>query len=410
MLLSGGNSAYAAAGSLDPTFGTGGKVETAFGRPVIPSTVLLQSTGKIVVVAGFDNTPTATESFGVVRYRTNGALDTSFGGQGVSLADFTNFINSPASAAVQSDDKIVVAGVAQSADGTLSEFAVARFNANGGLDASFGTGGKVTTNFVGVQAGGVSNPARVVLVQTDGKILVIGTASKCAKCVHNTAWARYTSNGVLDPTFGSGGTQLTNLFGGAPNAAAELSNGDLLTIAGSVIAQFSSSGALRTVVTGGAPVATSVGGTNVFQRDGKYLLAQGAVGEAGIKDIDIQVFRFSVGVDWAFSNPPFDFGPDVPAADTANAIVVQPDAKIVVGGINSPDASSESFGIARLNPDGSLDPTFGTGGAVATAFAGAQASVSAMVLQADGKIIAAGQALRNPSGAVNLLLARYLGQ
>ena len=195
VLLSGGFSAYAAAGSLDTTFGTGGKVETSFGIPVIPLTVLLQSTGKIIVVAGFDNTATATESFGVVRYLSNGVLDTTFGNKGVSMADFTIFINSPNSAAVQPDNKIVVAGEAQSADGTVSEFAIARFNANGGLDSTFGTGGKVTTNFVGVQAGGVSNPAKIVLLQTDGKIVVIGAASKCAKCVHNTAWARYTSNG-----------------------------------------------------------------------------------------------------------------------------------------------------------------------------------------------------------------------
>jgi uncharacterized delta-60 repeat protein len=377
---------------------------------VIPSTVLLQSTGKIIVVAGFNNTVIATESFGVVRYRANGVLDTTFGGQGVSLAALTNFINSPNAAAVQPDDKIVVAGEAQSADGTVSEFAVVRFNANGGLDSSFGTGGKVTTNFVGVQAGGVSNPAKLVLLQTDGKILVIGTASKCARCVHNTAWARYNPNGTLDPTFGSGGTHLTNVFGGPPNAAAELSNGDFLTIAGSVIAQFSSSGTLRTAVTAGTIVATSVGGSNVFQRDGKYLLAQGAFGEAGVSDTDIQVFRFGCGVDWAFTNPPFDFGPDVPAADSASAIVIQPDAKIVVGGISRPDSSSENFGVARLNPDGSLDLTFGAGGKVTTAIAGALAGISAMVLQPDGKIVAAGQALRNSTGAVNLLLARYLGQ
>src|SRR5436190_5473956 len=113
-LAAGGYSAYAAAGSLDPTFGSGGKVETAFGIPVIPSTVLLQSTGKIIVVAGFDNTATATESFGVVRYLPNGVLDASFGSRGMSMADFTNFINSPNSAAVQPDNKVIVAGEAQS--------------------------------------------------------------------------------------------------------------------------------------------------------------------------------------------------------------------------------------------------------------------------------------------------------
>jgi len=104
------------------------------------------------VVAGFDNTTIATEAFGVVRYLPNGTLDTSFGNHGRTIAAFTNFLNSPNSAAVQSDGKIVVAGEASSADGTLSEFAVARLNENGGLDGSFGTGGKVTTNFVGAQA------------------------------------------------------------------------------------------------------------------------------------------------------------------------------------------------------------------------------------------------------------------
>jgi len=213
VVVCGAYSVYAAAGALDAAFGSGGKVETSFGNPVIPTAVLMQSGGTIVVVAGFDNTPAATEAIGVVRYGANGVLDTSFGTRGVSLANFTNFINSPNAAAVQSDNKVVVAGEATSSDGTLSEFAVARFNANGGLDTGFGTGGKVTTNFVGVQPGGVSNPAKVVTVQTDGKILVIGSASTCAKCLHSTAWARYTSTGSLDTTFGSGGTQLTTSLG-----------------------------------------------------------------------------------------------------------------------------------------------------------------------------------------------------
>src|SRR2546428_12703625 len=138
MFYSSGYSVYAAAGSLDPTFGTGGKV--AFGSPVIPSTVLLQSTGKIDVVAGFDNTAMATESFGVVRDRPNGLLDTSFGGQGVSLAASTNFINSPNSAGVQPDDKIVVAGEAHSADGTTRGVAVSRLYADSVHDYCIGNG------------------------------------------------------------------------------------------------------------------------------------------------------------------------------------------------------------------------------------------------------------------------------
>lgn len=147
----------------------------------------------------------ATESFGVVRYLTNGRLDTTFGTGGRKQTAFTNFINSPTSLALQPDGKMVVAGAASSADGTLSEFAVARFNANGAPDTRFGAGGRVTPNFVGVMPGGVSNPANVVLIQPDGKIPVGGGASTCGQCVKNTALARYNADGSLDATFGNGG-------------------------------------------------------------------------------------------------------------------------------------------------------------------------------------------------------------
>jgi len=191
-----------------------------------------------------------------------------------------------------------------------------------------------------------------------------------------------------------------------PNAVAELSNGDLLTIAGSVIAEFSPSGTLRPAVTGGTIAATSSGGTNVFQSDGRFLLAQAALGPGGVRGTDIRVFRFALGVDWAFVNPSFGFGTNT--ADSATAIVLQRDLRILVGGTSSPDSSSESLGLARLSPDGSLDLTFGSGGRVTTAFSGAFVGVSALTLQSDGKIVAAGQALRNSTGAVNLVLARYL--
>jgi uncharacterized delta-60 repeat protein len=104
------------------------------------------------------------------------------------------------SVAIQKDGKVVVTRDAQSADGTLSESAIARFNVNSSLDSTFGKGGQMTTNFVGVQTGGVSNPAKLRLVQTDGKILVSGTASRCAKCGTRTALARYNSDGNLGLT------------------------------------------------------------------------------------------------------------------------------------------------------------------------------------------------------------------
>jgi uncharacterized delta-60 repeat protein len=174
--------ANASAGGLDPSFGTGGVVITSanYNGSAPPSDVMPQPDGKILVIAQLTD-PATDGDFGVLRYQASGAADTSFGTSGQATAAFTNFINTPYDAALQPDGKIVVVGDAESADGTLNEFAVARFNANGILDSGFGTGGKVTTNFVGVHSGGESNPAYVVLVQPDGKIIVGGSASTAAK-------------------------------------------------------------------------------------------------------------------------------------------------------------------------------------------------------------------------------------
>jgi uncharacterized delta-60 repeat protein len=173
-----------------------------------------------------------------------------------------------------------------------------------------------------------------------------------------------------------------------------------MTIAGSVLAQFGPTGVLQTAVTGGTIVAASAGGTNVFQPDGRYLLVQGATDVFDSVDRDIQVIRSPAtgGVDWAFNNPSFDLG--------AAAVVVQPDGKILVAG-TSPTAGS--LGLGRLNSDGSLDASFGSGGTVSTGISGEQVSGTAMVLQPDGKIVVIGQALINSTGAVNLVVARYLG-
>jgi uncharacterized delta-60 repeat protein len=155
--------AWGAAGSLDPSFGSGGKVVTGFGHNTRALDATLQSDGKLVVAMALDNPPISTQAFAVVRYLPNGALDVSFGKNGLAKVSFTNFINTPNFVAIQPDGKIVVGGEAQSADGSVDEFAMARFNANGSLDTSFGSRGKVTTNFLTTHAGGFHEAANVVL-------------------------------------------------------------------------------------------------------------------------------------------------------------------------------------------------------------------------------------------------------
>jgi uncharacterized delta-60 repeat protein len=401
--------ALAAAGALDPTFGSGGTVTTVFSSSVIPADVALQADGKILVAAGFDNVSIATEAFGVVRYNANGSLDTAFGTKGRALTSFTNFINSPAAMALQSDGKIIVVGNATSADGKLSEFAIARWNTNGTLDSSFGSGGKVTTNFVGVMTGGVSNPATAVILQGDGKIIVAGVASQAARLPHLTALARYLSNGSLDSSFGTGGTTSVAAIG-APTSLALGQNGDIFTLGancGVPIVEFTPTGSLDNGVIPEAILATSSNGASAFQADGRFVVA----GSSGpISDVEIKATRFNIdgAVDGTFFNVPFNLG--TPAGQTSSSVQgvgFQSNGQVILGGAFSTNTNS-IFGIARLNSDGSLDSGFGNGGTVTTSFMNSDL-VNAVAVQSNEDIVAVGTTLNKTTGNTQLALARYLG-
>src|SRR5262249_6508072 len=129
---------------------------------------------------------------------SGGALDTTFGQGGAVLTHFGAFNNDQAQAiAVQSDGKIVVVG---SGGSTGNDFEVVRYNPNGSLDTSFGSGGKVTTDFAGR-----GDAAQAVVIQSDGKIVVVGSAYMGSTTGTDFALARYNSNGSLDTSFGIGG-------------------------------------------------------------------------------------------------------------------------------------------------------------------------------------------------------------
>src|SRR5579863_6611279 len=121
------------AGSLNTTFGTGGIVTATFGgHSMMPLTAIEQASGKIVVIAGFNNETIATEAFGVARFTSKGKLDPTFGTHGVTLAAFTDFLNMPSSAAVQPDGAIVMVGCSETTQGGFG-FAMARFTRDGQL-------------------------------------------------------------------------------------------------------------------------------------------------------------------------------------------------------------------------------------------------------------------------------------
>jgi uncharacterized delta-60 repeat protein len=168
--------------------------------------VAIQGDGKIVV-AGYtstlSNTPVHTA---VVRYDANGILDTSFGGSGKIITAVSASLDSGTSVAVQSDGKIVVAGA--SSNGSNSDFAMLRYHSNGTLDTSFNGSGIVTTDL-----GSNEDNARSLILQTDGKIVAAGYYSNgsnrdFAWVRYNNNGSLDTSmngTGIITTAIGSGG-------------------------------------------------------------------------------------------------------------------------------------------------------------------------------------------------------------
>ena len=137
---------FKANGSLDTSFNGTGKVVTTFGGDgdAEGQGVAAQSDGKTVVV-GYA-TVGGVQRFAVERYKTDGALDTSFGGTGRVLTAVGISGSNATGVALQKDGKIVVAGYAVNNSGRIYDFACLRYNADGSLDQSFGDHGKVTTD------------------------------------------------------------------------------------------------------------------------------------------------------------------------------------------------------------------------------------------------------------------------
>jgi uncharacterized delta-60 repeat protein len=383
-------------GSLDPTFGNGGKVLTDLGVGAgVPSDAVLQPNGDIVISGGF----------GVARYLPTGKLDTTFGSGGLASTGFAGG-ESGTGVALQPDGKIIWVGSQGNpsfpAGGTFS-FAVARFTANGTLDTSFGTGGQASVEFFAPPMQGAQEFARAVLVQPDGKILVAGSArqGQIRFAPIQGALARFNANGTLDTSFGTGGKILSS--SGGITALGLDAAGNIFTLP--TRAEFSPTGQADTGVTPAAITASSHGGSSIFLPSGQFVQAN-TIGVAK-HDVDVQVQRFNADGSIASASPAFDYsgaaGLDQ-AIDSAGAVAVQANGQAVAGGAHF--LSTSPFGLARVNPDGTLDAGFGSGGVLTTTFNGDEA-VGAVVIQPDGKIIAAGFSENNTTGHVFIALARY---
>ena len=216
---------YNADGTLDISFGTGGKVISDFGGTCdFATSVAIQANGKIVVAGSSGATCEGPFDFGLARYNTDGTPDITFGTGGKVTTDFGGTFDLALDVAIQADSKIVAAGFTD-ASGTR-DFALARYNANGSLDVNFGPGGRVTTNF-----GGTRDQANGLAIQADDKIVAAGVSN--ASGARDFALARYNTDGTLDISFGTGGRVTTDFGGGDGGNAVAFEPKGKIVVAGS---------------------------------------------------------------------------------------------------------------------------------------------------------------------------------
>ena len=371
-------------GTLDTSFGTGGKVLTNLGVgangeqiQAVVSDAALQSNGDIVVAG----------NFGLVRYLPNGHRDASFGTGGLAQTGF-----GVASLAIQPDGELVVAG--QSGN----DFAVARLTASGTLDPAFGHGGVATTPFPAAPGGAAAD---AVLVEPDGDILAGGDAllpgtTRNQPVVAQAALALYNPGGTLVTAFGSGGIVQSAAINTNITTVGIDAAGDIFVLPAH--AEFGPAGQLDAGVTAEAITASSHGGDGAFLPGSQSVIATTVGLGRGSTDVQVNRFNANGSTDPAFTNPPFVFATPGDHESPA-AIAGQTNGQIVVVGAHF--HSTSVFGVARL------DSAFGNGGVLTTSFQGGDAA-SAVLIQPDGDIVAIGSS-QSSTGVTDLALARYLG-
>jgi uncharacterized delta-60 repeat protein len=280
-----------------------------------------------------------------------GDLDPTFGTGGKVTTDFGG--NETAwGLAVQPDGKAVVAGTRFDM-GPADDFVLARYTVSGTLDPTFDGDGKVTTDF-----GGRSDGGDDVAIQADGKIVAAGSGFPPEVRPVDFALARYNRDGSLDRTFGDGGRVLTTF---APNS---------LDSANAV----------------------------VIQSDGK-IVAAGTSRSGPTSEFAVARYLPDGSLD-----PSFD-GDGLVVTPISTGVVfdlaVQPDGKLIAAGWSNPGGFD--IAMARYNPDGSLDGTFDGDGMVAASFRPASTYASHVVVQRDGKVLTGGAGLArfNPDGSVD---------
>jgi uncharacterized delta-60 repeat protein len=346
---------YLPNGTLDTSFGGSGIVTTSFGTSTqdIGYSVAIDSSGRIVVAGTTDNHSSTDEA--VARYQSNGQLDPSFGSGGkavVSIGTPTEVVH-PVAMAIDASGNIVLATNAYHST-WYSDFGVIRLTPGGQLDTSFGGGtGKVITAL----GSSYHDYDQVSAVAIDaGHILVGGEYENDGDTGDNLTLLRYNGNGALDSSFGAGGVEsIAGPLNATFNAVAVDSQGRIYAAEYGTLARFTQGGTLDS-----------------------------AFGSGGITNA---------------SAPPY------PAS-----IALDSNGRILVAGQTVSGGQTDQVSLARYQANGALDTSFGNGGSVTTDIGPSNYSFAdSVALDSQGRIVIGGGSYDLHTGLNSFALARYLG-
>jgi uncharacterized delta-60 repeat protein/uncharacterized repeat protein (TIGR01451 family) len=315
---------------LDPSFGAGGKVLTQINgsHQNYANALVLQPDGKLVV-AGYTQSADGYNDFALARYNPDGSLDDTFGSGGVVSTDFTGGDDRAYALALQNDGKLVAAGCAAVETRGYSIIAVVRYNPDGSLDESWGDSNPLYGEGRVTTQIEYSSVVHAVAIQPDGKIVIAGNDMGQSAPTQGVL-VRYNPDGSLDTSFNSTGK--IDSYYNLPFEAV------------------------------------------LVQPDGKLVTGGDAIGR----------FNPDGSIDETWPSISFPIPPDWPSY--IRALALQPDGKVVAIG-----RYLDVIKVTRLNSDGSLDESFGSGGITSIKISprGGYDLPSAVAIQPDGKIIVA---------------------
>lgn len=406
------------AGTLDATFGNNGKVisnitngqDKAYG-------VAIQSDGKIVV-AGYSTSSVTGKDFAVVRYNSNGTLDGSFGTSGMLTTDIQLGSDDVAySIAIQLDGKIVLAGFSD--NGTNKNAALVRYKTDGIIDSTFGNNGVVITDFENLQ----QDEIKVIKIHSLTGNIIVGGSTIISSTVSKPVIARYLSNGTLDNTFNSNGIRLlwiTNLdyqYLFSVEDFVVQSNGKISAVgwrdfpslqwdADYWACRVNSDGSMDNTFSGDG-VNVYNGSFNGHDRAYSMLLKSNnnilMAGSGHLSTLKYDFTMNEIGSDGSIGSwsTMADWGSLLD--DIAYGLAEDNNGHFILAG-SSGNATNKSFAIARVNENSSIDNSFGTSGKITTTFeSNLLNECFDVAVQSDNKIIAVGY-----SGG-DFAIARYLG-